>query len=109
MYSPSAGNETPAALELSDRYELAGAAVSQGGYDAVCAGGGGTDDGADVRPDVGPDVGEGGEGGVLDPRAVAAPEAQPATKKRTANAVATRRFIDAQTPGTRRGFPRLAI
>ncbi len=94
MYSPSAGSETPVALALSDRYELAGAAVSHGGYDPASASGtGGTDDGADV------DDGAGSESLIA-----GAPEAQPATRTREASAVAVRRFIDAQTRDARSWF-----
>jgi hypothetical protein len=100
-YSPSAGNETSVALELSDKYELAGAEVSHGGYDPVSASGVGTDESMDVGADDGGDIGGGGGFGPVD---VDAPEPQPATKKRTANAVAERRFIDAQTPCMRPWF-----
>jgi hypothetical protein len=97
-YSPSAGSETPVEAELSDKYELAGAEVSHGGNDSVSASGGGTDEGADV-----------GGGGGFGPADVGAPEPQPATKKRAADAVATRRFIEPQTPAVRSRFRTVAL
>jgi hypothetical protein len=107
MYSPSAGSEAPVALELSDRYELAGAALSHGGYDpapASCAGcpEARADDGADVGADV-------GDGGGSESLIGGAPEAQPATRNRAANAVAMGRFINAQTPATRERFRTVAL
>jgi hypothetical protein len=55
----------------------------------------------DVGADHGGDVGSGGGFGPVDADAT---ELQPAANKRTANAVAERRFIDAQTPCMRPGF-----